>query len=124
MEFGHSSRRKWAGWAGIAQASNGRRCGSARSTIPGSRTGSCCEVIMTGHGRVIRARAAAPEALAAVDQVAEKLEHQLEKTKGLLINSHHAGRRSSAAARALQRPKGAHRLAGTHRRMAPPSGRE
>ena len=63
-----------------------------------------CEVIMTGHGRVIRARAAAPEALAAVDQVAEKLEHQLEKTKGLLINSHQ-GRRSSAAARALQRPK-------------------
>ncbi|HEX4217172.1 MAG TPA: ribosome-associated translation inhibitor RaiA [Acidimicrobiales bacterium] len=63
-----------------------------------------CEVIMSGHGRVIRARAAAPEALAAVDRVAEKLEHQLEKTKGLLINSHR-GRRSSVPARALQRPR-------------------
>jgi ribosomal subunit interface protein len=63
-----------------------------------------CEVIMTGHGRVVRARAAAPEALAAVDRVVEKLEHQLEKTKGRLINSHQ-GRRSSAAARTLQRPK-------------------
>ena len=47
-----------------------------------------CEVIMAGHGRVIRARAAAPEPLAAVDQVVEKLEHQLEKTKGRLISSH------------------------------------
>jgi ribosomal subunit interface protein len=63
-----------------------------------------CEVIMTGHGQVVRARAAAPEALAAVDRVVEKLEHQLEKTKGRLINSHQ-GRRSYAAARAMQRPK-------------------
>jgi ribosomal subunit interface protein len=63
-----------------------------------------CEVIMTGHGRVVRARAAAPEALAAVDRVVEKLEHQLEKTKGRLINSHQ-GRASSAAVRALQRSK-------------------
>ena len=30
-----------------------------------------CEVVMTGHGRVVRARAAAPEALAAVDRVVE-----------------------------------------------------
>jgi putative sigma-54 modulation protein len=63
-----------------------------------------CEVIMTGHGRVFRARAAAPEALAAVDRVVEKLERQLEKTKGLLISSHQ-GRRSSAAIRTMRRPK-------------------
>ena len=64
----------------------------------------CCEVIMSGHGRVIRAHAAAPGPLVAVDLVVEKLEHQLEKTKGRLINSHQ-GRTSGAAARALQRPK-------------------
>jgi ribosomal subunit interface protein len=63
-----------------------------------------CEVIIVGHGRTIRARAAAPVPLASVDLVVEKLEHQLEKTKGRLINSHQ-GRRSYAAARAMQRPK-------------------
>ena len=44
-----------------------------------------CEVIIIGHGRTIRARAAAPGPLVAVDLVVEKLEHQLEKTKGRLV---------------------------------------
>jgi len=44
-----------------------------------------CEVVMSGHGRVIRAHAAAPDPLVAVDMVVEKLEHQLEKTKGRLV---------------------------------------
>jgi ribosomal subunit interface protein len=45
----------------------------------------CCEVTIVGHGRIVRARAAAPVPLVAVDLVVEKLEHQLEKTKGRLV---------------------------------------
>jgi putative sigma-54 modulation protein len=55
----------------------------------------CCEVIMSGHGRVIRAHAAAPGPLVAVDLVVEKLEHQLEKTKGRIVGRSHAQRRGS-----------------------------
>ena len=52
-----------------------------------------CEVIIAGHGRTIRARAAAPSPLVAVDLVVEKLEHQLEKTKGRLVARTHPRRR-------------------------------
>ena len=52
-----------------------------------------CEVIIVGHGRTIRARAAAPTPLAAVDLVVEKAEHQLEKTKGRLVARTHPRRR-------------------------------
>lgn len=45
----------------------------------------CCEVIMSGHGHTIRAHAAARVPLVAVDLVVEKLEHQLEKSKGRLV---------------------------------------
>jgi len=45
----------------------------------------CCEVVITGHGRTIRAHAAGPAPLVAVDLVVEKLEHQLEKTKGRVV---------------------------------------
>ena len=55
----------------------------------------CCEVIMNGHGRIIRAHAAAPDPLVAVDLVVEKLEHQLEKTKGRIVGRSHARRRGS-----------------------------
>ena len=48
-----------------------------------------CEVIIVGHGRSIRARASAPVPLVAVDLVVEKLEHQLEKTKGRLVGRSH-----------------------------------
>ncbi len=40
-----------------------------------------CEVVMSGHGRTVRARAAARGPLIAVDLVVEKLEHQLEENK-------------------------------------------
>ncbi len=50
-------------------------------------------MIIVGHGRTIRARAAAPVPLAAVDLVVEKLEHQLEKTKGRLVARTHPRRR-------------------------------
>jgi putative sigma-54 modulation protein len=53
----------------------------------------CCEVIIVGHGRSIRAHAAGPVPLVAVDLVVEKLEHQLEKTKGRLVARTHPRRR-------------------------------
>ena len=53
----------------------------------------CCEVIIFGHGRSIIAHAAGPVPLAAVDLVVEKLEHQLEKTKGRLVGRSHPRRR-------------------------------
>ena len=62
----------------------------------------CCEVIITGHGRTIRAHAAAPEPLVAVDLVVEKLEHQLEKTKGRLVARTHPRRRPSNSVSVLR----------------------
>jgi ribosomal subunit interface protein len=44
-----------------------------------------CEVVMSGHGQTVRARASARGPLIAVDLVVEKLEHQLEKHKGRLV---------------------------------------
>jgi hypothetical protein len=43
----------------------------------------------------VRARAAAPGTLADVDLVVEKLEHRLERTKGLLVGRSHPRRRPS-----------------------------
>ena len=45
----------------------------------------CCEVVMTGHGHTIRAKAAGPTPLIGVDLVVEKLEHQIERTKGRVV---------------------------------------
>ena len=53
----------------------------------------CCEVIIFGPGASMRARAAAPLPLVAVDLVVEKLEHQLEKTKGRIVGRSHPRRR-------------------------------
>jgi putative sigma-54 modulation protein len=53
----------------------------------------CCEVIIIGHGRTVRAHAAGPVPLVAVDLVVDKLEHQLEKTKGRLVARTHPRRR-------------------------------
>jgi ribosomal subunit interface protein len=49
----------------------------------------CCEVVMTGHGRTVRARAAAPTPMAAVDLVMNKLEHQIERAKGRVVGRSH-----------------------------------
>jgi ribosomal subunit interface protein len=48
-----------------------------------------CEVTATGHGHTIRARAGAPDFLVAVDAVARKLEHQVERLKGKLEDRSH-----------------------------------
>ena len=45
----------------------------------------CCEVVMSGHGQTIRAKAAGQVPLIAVDLVVEKLEHQIERTKGRIV---------------------------------------
>jgi ribosomal subunit interface protein len=45
----------------------------------------CCEVVMTGHGHTIRAKATGQVPLVAVDLVVEKLEHQIERTKGRIV---------------------------------------
>ena len=56
-----------------------------------------CEVTLSGHGRLLRAKAASPDAFAAVDLVVDKLEHQVEKLKGRLISRSHPRRHLGAA---------------------------
>jgi len=51
-----------------------------------------CEVTLYGHGHVVRARAAASEAVAALDLVVAKLTHRLEKLKGKLVSRSHPRR--------------------------------
>ncbi len=48
-----------------------------------------CEITLRGHGHVVRAKAAAPEALAAVDRVIEKLEHQVARLKTKQLRRSH-----------------------------------
>jgi ribosomal subunit interface protein len=55
-----------------------------------------CEVIATGHGHTLRARAGAPDFVAAVDIVVDKLEHQVERLKGKLLGRSHARRAKDA----------------------------
>ena len=57
-----------------------------------------CEVTMHGHGHVVRARAAATDPFAAVDQVVDKLEHQMTKLKGKLLGRSHPRRTAMAGA--------------------------
>jgi ribosomal subunit interface protein len=65
-----------------------------------------CEVVMQGHGRVLRAHAAARDPLVAVDLVVEKLEHQLEKQKGRLVGRSHPRHRASPRVRPQGRREG------------------
>jgi putative sigma-54 modulation protein len=58
-----------------------------------------CEVTMHGHGHIVRAKAAAPDALGAVDRVVDKLEHRMEKLKGKLVGRSHPRRHSPNGAR-------------------------
>ncbi len=62
-----------------------------------------CEVIMSGHGRTIRAHADARVPLVAVDLVVEKLEHQLEKAKGRLVGRSQPRRRPVSTESLFQR---------------------
>jgi putative sigma-54 modulation protein len=59
-----------------------------------------CEVTMHGHGHVVRARAAAPDPLMAVDRVVSKLGHRLEKLKGKLVGRSHPRRSGSLGSQA------------------------
>ncbi len=54
-----------------------------------------CEVVMTGHGQTVRARASARGPLIAVDLVVEKLEHQLEKSKARMVGRSQPRRRTA-----------------------------
>ena len=49
-----------------------------------------CEVVLFGHGHYVRAKATAPDAVAAVDLVVDKLAHQLTKLKGRVVIRHHS----------------------------------
>ena len=63
----------------------------------------CCEVVMSGHGRTVRAHAAARVPLVAVDLVVEKLEHQLEKTKGRMVGRSQPRHRPASTVSLYQR---------------------
>jgi putative sigma-54 modulation protein len=54
-----------------------------------------CEVVLAGHGHLVRARAASSDALSAVDHAVAKLEHQLAKLKGKLVGRSHPRRHES-----------------------------
>jgi ribosomal subunit interface protein len=54
-----------------------------------------CEVVLAGHGHLVRAKASAGDALGAVDQAVAKLEHQLAKLKGKLLGRSHPRRPGS-----------------------------
>ena len=52
---------------------------------PRIHDGRVCEVALHNRGRVVRARAAGPDMVTAIDRVVEKLEHRLERLKGRLV---------------------------------------
>jgi len=54
-----------------------------------------CEVTLHGHGHIVRAKASAPDAFAAVERVVEKLEHRMAKLKGRMVNRSHSRRNGS-----------------------------
>lgn len=49
-----------------------------------------CEVSVHGHGHTVRAKAASFDQMSAVDEVVDKLKHQLEKTKLKLVMRKHS----------------------------------
>ena len=59
---------------------------------PRSIDNQVCEVTMHGHGHVVRARAAGPDLLTALDRAAAKLEHGVDKLKGKLVGRSHPRR--------------------------------
>jgi ribosome hibernation promoting factor len=54
-----------------------------------------CELVLAGHGHIVRARAASSDAFTALDHAAAKLEHQLAKLKGKLLSRSHPRRHES-----------------------------
>jgi len=55
-----------------------------------------CEVTLHGHGHVVRAKASSPDAMASLDRVIDKLEHQVVKLKGRLMARTHPRHRGRA----------------------------
>jgi len=51
-----------------------------------------CEATVVAKSHVLRAKATAPDALGAVDQAMEKLEHRMVKLKGRLVSRSHPRR--------------------------------
>jgi putative sigma-54 modulation protein len=56
-----------------------------------------CEVTLVGRGNVVRARAMAGDAMAALDTVMDKLVRQLERRKGRLVGRSHPHHRVGLA---------------------------
>lgn len=54
-----------------------------------------CEVTLRGHGHVVRAKAAAPDTLASIDRVVEKLDRQVSRLKSRLVGRSHPRHASS-----------------------------
>ena len=54
-----------------------------------------CELVLAGHGHMVRAKAASSDAFTALDHAAAKLEHQLAKLKGKLLSRSHPRRHES-----------------------------
>jgi putative sigma-54 modulation protein len=54
-----------------------------------------CELVLAGHGHIVRAKAASSDAFTALDQAVGKLEHQLAKLKGKLLSRSHPRRHES-----------------------------
>lgn len=63
-----------------------------------------CEVTLWGHGHVLRAKAASPDALASVDKVVDKLVHQMEKLKTRLQSRSRRGSVHSGTPDRSRRP--------------------
>jgi putative sigma-54 modulation protein len=68
--------------------------------VPRSADREVCEVTMQGHGHVVRAHAAGPDVVTAVDRVIDKLEHRLTRLKGRLVSRSHPRRSGSVSFRA------------------------
>jgi putative sigma-54 modulation protein len=66
-----------------------------------------CEVTMHGHGHVVRARAAATDPIIALDRVAEKLEHRVDRLKGKLLGRSHPRRNPSLDVHSAHAAEGA-----------------
>jgi ribosomal subunit interface protein len=61
---------------------------------------AACEVVLRGHGRVLRAKGCASDASSAVDLAVSKVAHQVERMKGKLLARSRSSRRRRAATRA------------------------
>ena len=59
------------------------------ATVAATDQREVCEVIVTGHGYTLRARAAARDIAEAIDLVIDKLDHQAERLKGKMIGRSH-----------------------------------